>query len=161
MFERLLHLDCIFMKLAPISVGVFRKLPTFLKHKRYSLLNIKSPPNDNHCLLYAICGSIFHQTTSQKNLHRYKKYLKFLKSIQYQGVTFPAGKKDLAKIERLNKRLSICVFMCLSQNPKNIRLFPWYVTDKQQYGDESGGLIKIDLLVLPRMKMTKIITTSL
>ena len=67
-FERIVHLDVILIRYHPIEAGCYVPLPKHLKNKQgHSLLNIKMPPMDNRCLLFAVLACIFPRARGIKN----------------------------------------------------------------------------------------------
>ena len=115
----------------PLSGSTYIKLPDELKHPMKGLINIQN--NDNKCFMWC---HVRHLNLNGVKLERIKKEdREVCKKINYQGVDFPASKKDYGKIEVLNK-ININVF-CY----ENKVVYPVYLSD--QKFDDSMDLLLI------------------
>ena len=104
----------------PLNGSTYIKLPNELKHPVKGLINIQN--NDNICFMWC---HVRHLNLNGKKLYRMtKKDREVCKKLNYQGVGFPASKKDYGKIKVLN---SICVNVFYYENKV---VYPVYLSDQ-------------------------------
>lgn len=102
----------------PYNGGSFIELPKKLSNRK-AIINVKN--NDNECFKYAILSAIFPPA---HNAHRVENYKKLEKKLNFDGINFPVGLKDLKKFEAQNPSISVNVYMWVesSENVRTLRL---------------------------------------
>ena len=91
-------------KLNPLEGRSYVKLPDFLLKKR-CIINVQN--EDNLCFKWAILSCLY---PAQKHTERLSNYIKYKDVLEFGNIQFPMQIKDIAKFEKLNVTLSVCVF---------------------------------------------------
>ena len=140
---------------SPNRGGFFRSLPIGISKKR-AVLNINTSGDElaeRQCILYSIVAHLYPVT---KNRTRASAYRANLSKINYEGVNFPAGRREIDQLEKLNPQLSLNVFSFeivpyaeRNQQEKRKRqndiyqFFPWKLSQNRNPNAEA-----IDLLLV-------------
>ena len=112
--------------------STYIELPEKLKNPMKGLINIKN--NDNKCFLWC---HIRHLNLLKIHPERITKVdKKMINDLDYEGIKFPASKKDMKKIGRRN---NICINVFCYENNLN---YPVYVSD-QKFGCNCMDLLLI------------------
>ena len=108
-FDTITEAQLTICRYKPTKGGFYCRLPISISKKR-ATLNIDTSGDEEtekRCILYAIVAHLYPVTT---NRNRASSYRRNLSRLRYEGVKFPAGRKEIDQLEKLNDRLSINVF---------------------------------------------------
>ena len=109
---------------SPLIGSTYIELPEKLKNSFKALINIKR--NDHKCFLWC---PIRHLNLVKRHPERITKEDKnMINNFDYESITFPVAKKDIARIERQN---NICLNLFCYENGLT---HPVYSSD-QKFGD--------------------------
>ena len=103
-FEQINYFHVTLAHYTPIKGGRWIPSPPWLSRKK-ATVNIQT--TDDRCILDCINAQLH---PAGANPHRLSHYKEFPKDIHVDGVNFPAGKRDIDKIEKLNPQFSINVY---------------------------------------------------
>ena len=120
-------------KLNPLEGRSYVKLPGFLLKKR-CIINVQN--EDNLCFKWAILSCLY---PAQKNTERLSNYTPYKDILEFGNIQFPMQIKDIAKFEKLNITLSVCVFAYDERK----KLYNLYLS--KNYGPNK---IEVDLLLI-------------
>ena len=151
-FKAIQSFDVTTATFQPVVGGNWIKSPKWLIARR-AVLNIES--RDDECLLNCIVAHQ-HPVPSKKNPQRPSHYRRYHSEINVEGVNFPAGRKDLDRIEMLNPQLSLNVFTiepqekAKGQKRQKIVVHPYRISKNR-----GEGKVPIDLLLMEEETSTK------
>ena len=153
-FDTITDAQLTVLRFAPTKGGFYCRLPISISKKR-ATLNVDTSGDEEtekRCILYAILAHLYPVTT---NRNRASSYRQNLPRLRYEGIQFPAGRKEIDQLEKLNERLSINVFAfeTLPHNEKTptekrqkentYQFFPWRLSKNRKL-----DAIPIDLLLI-------------
>lgn len=138
-YNRLIHLDVLFLEYKPVRGKQHIPLPSYLSQSTRSLTNMKN--TDGNCLIYCVLAKLFPQ---KRNKHRPTQYIKYFNKLNLKGLKNDY-KCDVETLEKNNQHLSINVYL---PDVKNQSLVG-YRYSKREEGD---GIVAIDLLLINEME---------
>ena len=103
-FNAISYFHVTMARYTPLPGGNFIPTPVWLAKKR-ATLNVNT--KDNRCIIDCINAQL-HPTIA--NANRPGSYARYRPNIKTEGVNFPAGTRDIDRLEKLNPHLSINVF---------------------------------------------------
>lgn len=80
-------------------------LPPFLKDKK-AVINVQN--GDNRCFQFAILSALY---PAVKNAHRSSNYIRYINTLNFDGIKSPVDIKDISKFEAQNPTISVNVYM--------------------------------------------------
>ncbi|XP_031634853.1 uncharacterized protein LOC116348124 [Contarinia nasturtii] len=96
----------------PYNGASYMKLPKKLENKK-AIINVQN--KDEKCFMYAILSALH---SDLKNPQRVKTYKNYLNELNFEGLNFPIGLKELKKFEQQNSTISVNVYMWSEKNEK-------------------------------------------
>ena len=103
-FEKVNHLDVHFTRYKPLRGSSYIELPDEIKNKN-AVINIKN--EDDKCFLYCVARYL---NMKDKNKERVdKELIECVEKLNYKGINFPVGLKDINNFEKMNLDISINV----------------------------------------------------
>ena len=133
MFKQVNALYLHVAKLNPLEGRSYIKTPENLE-KKYCIVNVKN--QDDLCFKWAVLSCLY---PAKKNTERLSNYTPYKDVLEFGNIQFPVQIKDIAKFEKLNVALSVCVFAYDETN----KLYNLYLS--KNYGPNK---IEVDLLLL-------------
>ena len=131
-WDKLLHLDLLYVKYDPIRGFGYVELPDYLKKYERSLINVKNT-SDNKCLVWAILAILHPKTHGGRwKPERYKRHVSELnlEGFDFESVsTLHSARADLIRMEKNNEWLSIC---CYVMNEKEKAMNVFHVSERYQ-----------------------------
>ncbi|MEM7421859.1 MAG: hypothetical protein AAF364_19430, partial [Pseudomonadota bacterium] len=118
--RRISSLDLYTVGYTPLAASSFKFLPKYIELKR-AIVNIKN--TDNFCFLWSILAST---NPVKKNAERISNYVRFIHTLNVNGLTFPMTLDQISKFTAQNS-ISVNVFTC----NENERVCPIYRTSKR------------------------------
>jgi len=103
-FERVTRFVLIITQFKPLNGGSsFVPTPPYIA-KKAAVINVQN--EDERCFEWALLSAL-HPV--ERNAHRVSNYAKYRDTLNFEGITFPVGLKDIAKFEALNTHMSVNV----------------------------------------------------
>ena len=102
------HLVIMVNKYNPIKGSSWIDLPKWIKDKK-GVINVQV--YDNTCFAVAIMSALNPVTDSSKNQSRLNSYPSYRDYLEFGDIEFPVALKDIPKFEKLNKNISVNVFI--------------------------------------------------
>lgn len=103
--SRIIELTVQVCSYEPLNGGSYVQTPKVLERKK-AIVNVKNN-NDNMCFKWAVLSCI-HQT--EQNPQRLSNYKKYENELNFNGIEFPVGMKDIDKFVKQNEGISINVY---------------------------------------------------
>lgn len=89
----------------PYNGASYIKLPKKLENRK-AVINVQN--DDNLCFKWALLSALYPATTNAQRVSKYKPYKE---ELNFTGVKFPVGLKEVKKFEELNPTVSVNVYM--------------------------------------------------
>ena len=145
-YQRLIHLDVLFLKFRPVRGLGYVALPSYLKPFRKSLTNIQN--TDDHCLVLCVLAKLFPATGRGKNKSRPNQYRKYFNRLNITGLKQDYSVSDVELLEKNNPNLSINVYAPDEENQSIVGYRYSKRERKYENDDDDRRLVEIDLLLI-------------
>ena len=130
-FEEIVQADIHIGKYQPLPASQFMKLPRQLRNKK-AIINIKN--DDEYCFMWCILAHLFPEKKDPQRISKYKKHVQlingkpFIAGVDFSGVNFPAGLKDVQQFEKQNTKFSINIY----STDENGVVFPYKISNHRR-----------------------------
>ena len=144
-WDRLLHLDLLYVKYDPIRGFGYVELPDYLKKFGKSLCNVKN--SDNMCLVWAILSMLYPKNSQKCDPKRYKQHVPNLNLDGFDfnsSSTLHSARADLKRMEKNNEWLSIC---CYVMNEKEKAMNVFHVSERY-HPNPQPSIKEVNLLLI-------------
>jgi hypothetical protein len=118
--KRVLHVDVNILKFNPLNGKSYMELPEWILNKQ-ACINIKN--DDDKCFLWSVLAYI-HPVNSKKHPNRVSNYKDKESSFNMGDLKYPIKYTDIDKVEKLNPRYGINIFLHEMSKKGNYNIHP-------------------------------------